>query len=288
MTVEFVKNVGFRLFNKGKSMIMETASVGRPGATLTDKEILQYGIAVSIYLDGASGRGELSYRSTRITPAQAPHSLADDVAFKFTDDDGLRYWVNGNIKLSPPSTYLTIENQHAMDKREGMAHVHLRGPERFMTMSATSGFNSAIICTSSDARKSERSLRHQKFGSRLLKINGVSEFAAKVAEMSGAERYAVRDVVYSDVKVVTGDSDFPEKFASINGVGDLRDNTMEIIAHEHLDELIVASEAAALFTKPIQYWLERERRLQFVFGADVMGPIFCKDATLAKHVEVVT
>ena len=170
--------------------------------------------------------------------------------------------------------------------REGLGFVYLDGPTRNAGLHSISGFNVGLICTSMDARKSERQVRHQKFGKRLIKINRLQEFSNLVAEMSGAARYEIRDVVYSDVKIVKGTSLFPDWFAEVNGIGHLREKTLELIAEKYLDELADKTMAASVYTKPVSYRTERERRLAFVFTRDISEPIDIQSDQMVEHLEV--
>lgn len=284
MQIEFITDVGFRLTFNGKSLVLASSSVGKQGAELSDKQIIAFARALSHYESAIQSAERLRFSRIELTPAEPP-ALPDNVAYKFTDDAGLEHWMRGSIKLNPPATYLAIENQHARDIREGRGLLYLQGRERFATVASMSGFNSLIICTSADARKSERRERMGKFGNRIIKINDVNEFARKVAGLSGATNYAIRDVTYSDAKAVKGCSDFPDQFALVNGSGDLKDSTLNYIAEKWMDELIHLTEAASIFTKPLQYRTERERRFRFSFPFDVPEARIVQDESLSEFFE---
>lgn len=287
MPIAFEANSGFRLMKNGKSVILKHISMGKPGVVFTDDEVFDMAMAFGNYIDTSSTRDPLPYKRLEITPAFAP-PLPDDVAYKFTDDDGVRYWTQGNIKVTPLHFYHEIENMDARDEREGFGFVHLQSSSRDLNMSSLSGFNSLVICTSADARRSERKLRHEKFGPRLIKINGVSEFSERIAELLNAERYVIRDLIYSDVKTVRGESDLPDLFFEANGKGDMKEETLHFLANNHLEHILKATEAASAFTKPNRYRNERERRLLFAMPEDVNGPRFVQDRELTKHIEVIT
>lgn len=227
------------------------------------------------------------FRTIVLTPAKTPPLAGDDIAYKFTDEVAVKFWLEGSIRLNPLNYYHTIENKNAVDLREGLGLIHFESPTHSLHMISGSVYNSFVICTSSDARMSERKLRHAKFGSRLLRINRVTEFAQKIAALVGAKRFVVRDVNYSNVKAVKSVSDFPDKFLELNGTGDLKDAVLEYIAVHRMDELIEATEAASVFTKPNLYGTERERRLLFVMDRDVTQWMSVQDKSLAEHIEVV-
>ncbi|MBX5230310.1 hypothetical protein HJC06_28540 [Rhizobium sp. NLR9b] len=287
MTVEFIADRGFKLSNAGRSLLLKSIIIGKDNAFLTDRQILQGAEAFFGYDDDINERGYLPNKRVSITPTEAPPIAEADVAYKFTDDSAVKFWIDGSIRLNPLQFYHNIENVNAMDVREGLGMVHLDSPARFAELLSGSGFNSLVICASSDARKSERAIRHKKFGSRLLRINRVTEFAQKIASRIGAKRFAVRDVNYSDLKVVKGVSHFPDTFLGVHGSGDLKKATLEAIAVNHLDELIEATEAASVFTKPNSFRIERERRLLFVMDKDVTGWTSVQDKALAEHIEVI-
>lgn len=286
MATEFLPDKGFRLQRQGKSIILGQLSIGKPSAILTDRQIVVLASATLEYLDSVQGRRPLPKPSGTLTPADHP-PLNTNVAFKFMDDIGVEFWRRGNIRLSPPATYLTIENELAQDQREGIGMVYLQGASRFATFTSQSGFNSLIICTSADARQSERRERARRFGHRLIKITDAAEFAARVAFLSGAERYSVRDVVYSNIKAVKGFSDIPEVFVAHNGLGNLHESSLEYLAADTLEELIRVTEAASIFTKPVRFRVERERRFHFAFPTDVQLSRHVEDSMLADLVEVI-
>jgi hypothetical protein len=266
-------------------MILESASVGKPGEVLTERQLKILAAATANYLDAMAGREALEHRIVNLTPATPP-PIRTDVAYKFTSDEGLGYWMAGRVRINPLTVYQTIENDGARDVREGLGLVYLAGETRFATVQSASGFNVGLLCTSSDARKTERRVRHEKFGNRLIKINRLAEFSHIVAELSGAKRHAIRDVVYSDAKLVLGTSDFPEWFAEVNGVGDLREETLEKIAEVYLSELAEKTFAASVGTKPVRYRTERERRVTFEFKADIDGPVDVQSDRLIEHLQV--
>jgi hypothetical protein len=286
MSVEFIADRGYKLCKEGRSLILSVISIGKEHTKLTDKQVLESVRIAGAYLDKIANRAPLDYKRIAITPAETP-PLQGDSAYKFTDDSGLRYWLDGDIRLTPLSHYHVIENELARDEREGFGMVHLQGPIRFADLQSSSGHNALIICTSSDARKSERNLRHIKFGKRLLKINRLTEFTKKIADLAGATRYAIRDMSYSDVKVVRAKSELPDLMFALNGLGDLKQTLLEYLADNHLDELIRITEAASAFTKPNSFREERERRLLFAMGSDVSQHIAVKDKSLAEHIELI-
>jgi hypothetical protein len=286
MAVEFVKDQGFKLFNEGRSLLLKTLSFTKENAFLTDKQIMKMAEATGEYLYAVSGRTLLPYRRTTITPFSA-QALPDDAAtYKFTTEDALPYWLDGSIRLNPLAFYHSIENEHARDVREGFGTVHLNSETRQAAFETMSGFNAFAICTSADARKSERRVRHEKFGPRLLRINRANEFASKISHLIGSRRFVVRDVTYSDTKIVKGSSSLPDVVLRLNGSGDLKEETLEYLAQHHLDELIEATEAASAFTKPSSYWMERERRFLFAMDDDVTEWRSISDKALVEHIEV--
>ncbi len=286
MQIEFITDVGFRLTYEGKSLVLASSSVGKLGAALSDEQIIDLAKALSHYESGIGSRERLPFTKVELTSAETPR-LSDDVAFKFTDDAGLAHWLRGSIKLNPPATYLAIENHHARDIREGKGLLYLQGKTQFATVTSMSGFNSLVICTSSDARRSERRNRMAKFGNRIIKIRNVSEFASRIANLCGATSFLVRDVTYSDAKAVKGFSDFPDHFAQFNGTGDLKELTLVYIAENWMDELIQLAAAASIFTKPLSYRDERERRFQFSFPTDVAEPRVVQGGSLSELIELV-
>lgn len=151
-----------------------------------------------------------------------------------------------------------------------------------------SGFNSLIICISSDARKSERRVRQRKFGNRIIKIRDVTAFAQRIAELSGATRHCVRDVTYSDAKAVKAVSRFPDELVRINGVADFKPSTFPWIAENWSDEIARLTEPASIFTKPRSFQIERERRIAFAFDTDEPAARPVADESLTDFLEIVS
>lgn len=285
MAVEFIPDIGFRLSHEGRSLILSAMAFLKPGESLTDCQKWDFGSITDDYTDEI--RGLRPSRVTMLRLANSSCELTNDVAYKFTDEVAVGFWMKGSIRLRPVASYHSIENIHARDPREGVAHVYLRGQARDAQFRASSGFNSVVVCTSSDARKSERRYRQSRFGPRLLRINGVREFAKRLAENLGTAKYAVRDVVYSDVKLVDAANQHVDAWAEMQGNSDLAKEWLHHVADNHLDELIDVSAAAAVFSKPNRHRLERERRFHFLLQQDRDNYIDVVDPLLAEHIEVI-
>jgi hypothetical protein len=286
MTIEYVQYGGWKVSNEGRSLLLKLIMLTE-GVGYSDKAIIALSAGLFDYLDDLVEQSNLPENCVSVTPAKAPPLAGDDIAYKFTDEVAAEFWLQGSIRLNPLQFYHTIENKSAIDIREGLGIIHLESGTRSLHMISGSGFNSLVICASSDARMSERKLRHEKFGNKLLRINRVTEFAQKIADRVGAKRFVVRDVNYSNVKIVKGASDFPDKFLELNGTGALKDASLEYIRVHLLDELTEATEAASVFTKPNVYRAERERRMLFVMEHDVTHWTSVEDKSLAEHIEVV-
>jgi hypothetical protein len=277
---------GYRLSRSGRSILLHLMAWSKIGVRFTDKDLLNMGSAFQTYLDDMNGNLDKTYVRNRVTSPAAP-PLGNDVAYKFTDDEGLSFWRRGSIRLNPLHYYHSIENQLSRDAREGMGLLCVQGPLRSFTAHALSGFNAYALCLSSDARKSERQLRHAKFGKRLLRINGLTEFSEKIVSSIGAERTTIRDIVYSDIKVVRAESSLPDEFAARNGIGDLQMVALEYLAESEVDNLIQYVEAASAFTKPCLHHDERERRILFTMPKDVSDSTSVARDDLAEHIEVI-
>ena len=287
MATTFLKDQGSKLTHDGRSVLIQGTGLLKEGNYLTDREIKSMASILGRYVDGVSNRAELPFKRIDITRASSP-ALPDSAgAYKFTTDDALPYWLDGNIRLNPLAFYQEIENEKARDVREGLAFTYLRSTNRSAFMGLMAGFNAFAICASADARKTERMERHRRFGARLIRINRANEFARKVADLIGARRYVVRDVTYSDAKAVKAQSDLPDILVKLNGTGDLQSATLEYLAEHHIDELIQIAEAASAFTKPNTYWVERERRFLFIMDKDVTTWTSAHDPTLAEHIELI-
>lgn len=195
--------------------------------------------------------------------------------------------MNGKILLRPLNYYRTIENTKARDVREGDGHICLRGQHRDVTFTATAGFNAYVICTSADAEESERRYRHDNFGQRLLKIHRASEFSRKVAALLGAIRYDIRDVTYSNVALTQTEYHQVDEWVPRYGINSMRYELLEYIAETQVDQLMQAIEPATVFTKPLSFSRERERRFMFIMPRDVRDSLSIESPDLASHVELV-
>jgi hypothetical protein len=98
MPISFERDSGYRLVNKGKSVVISHLALGKPGAVLSDKQILAMTQAMGDYIDALKNRAVLPHKRLEITPVFA-NPILNDTAFKFTDNDGVNYWMQGNIKL---------------------------------------------------------------------------------------------------------------------------------------------------------------------------------------------
>lgn len=291
MQIDYNRFGGVRLTYEGKSIALRSSFLGKPGVVLQDKQIVALARRLTNF-DSALGSVEgshlptdlLPFKRAKLTNVETPR-LPDETAYKFTDDRGLDYWLGGSIRLNPPATYLSIENPNARDLREGLGLLYLQGQKCFAALTSMSGFNSLVICTSADARKSERRRRMEKFGDRIVKIRNATEFARRVAKLCGATSFVIRDVTYSDAKAVRAFSEFSDHFSHFSG--ELNEASLEYIARNWLDDLIQKTAAASIFTKPLSFAIERERRFQFTFPANVTEPIVVEDNSLSELIELV-
>ena len=291
MQLEYNRFCGVKLTYDDKSITLRSSFLGKPGVVLQDKQIIALARRLANFDSSlASIEGShlptdlLPFKRAKLTNVEAPR-LPDETAYKFTDDRGLDFWLHGSIRLNPPATYLTIENPNARDLREGLGLLYLQGQKCFSALTSMSGFNSLVICTSADARKSQRRRRMEKFGERIVKIRNVPEFARRVAKLCDATSFVIRDVTYSDAKAVRAFSEFSDHFSRFSG--ELNEASLEYIAINWLDDLIQKTAAASIFTKPLSFAIERERRFQFTFPANVTEPIVVEDASLCELIELV-
>ncbi|MBD8651465.1 hypothetical protein IFT66_10285 [Rhizobium sp. CFBP 13726] len=288
MAVEHLEWQGFKLTMQDRSVLLRALSISKENSSLSDHQLIEFSKALGKFSDDLELRSPLAFSRTAITPLHVPTLSHDAAAYKFTKDEAVPFWLAGSIRLHPLTYYHVIENDNARDVREGFGLVSLRSEKREMSVELLSGFNSYVICTSSDARKSERVERHAKFGPRLLRINRANEFAEKVGHLLGASRVVVRDVAYSDSKIVRGESDLADALAEFDVGDEFQMAMFEYLADHRVDQLVEAAEAASAFTKPNHYRVERERRFLFAMDRDVDGSIDVQSDELAEHIELIT
>lgn len=286
MAVEFLADNGFRLSSNGRSLILKGIAIGKLNSRLSDMQLLALTSAGFGYTDAVEGVVANGGGYQKVFNLNRVPRGGADIAYKFTDDAGVDYWRKGSIMLTPPALYRHVENVAARDHREGLGFVHLEGTERFVTLHLASGFNSLVVCTSADARLSERAARHQKFGTRLVKIHGAKEFASRIAVRTGATRHVVRDIVYSDAKVARGTGEHATEWARLRTSCELDFQFLEQLAFGYTDDLIKLGEFQSVFCKPSAYRSERERRFLFAYETDVAERRVVNDPALRDHIEI--
>lgn len=270
-------------------MILKMLSVGKPELALDDFKLISMANASFRFIEGIAYNSHRPILNTKIIELSDFYKeIEDDCAFKFTDAAGLEFIRNGRIMLTPPAFYRQIENKNAWDGTEGFGFLYFLDEQRCASVYTESGFNALVICATRSQPMLEASEFRHKFGSHLIKISGVREFAARIAALSGASSWQIQDVFYSDAKVARTEGRYGREWANfIEENGDARMELYHYVADRNLDDLIRLSEPHTVFCKPTSYRGEQERRFLFRYPSNMPTKVFLDDAKLARHIEVI-
>ncbi|TAX54521.1 hypothetical protein [Rhizobium leguminosarum] len=293
----FIPDFGFHLTFKGRSMLLRSFA---HGYSLSQKQILHFACILKCYMDSLEPgvvdesdeeddrkfRGVL--KRSRVIDGLPDISDADDVAYKFTDEAGLGYWMQGSLLLRSPAHYRHIENPAARDGAEGMCNLYITDGTHFANFAIGGGYSCRIMCLTRHAPLANRRWMHSKFGPRLIKIHGLHEFVAKVAQLSGSVSAGIKDIEYSDAKAYRAHSPFASAIGETIGEGDLSDARLEALMRKHADEIIEFSDVPAIHCKPREFYHESERRPYFRYAHDVPEEALqVANVSLREHIEVI-
>lgn len=267
----FEADRGCHLFSKGISILVHGMSVG---GHLTKLQKRQFATAILNYLEGLS-----ETPSTRLAAARSlEHGDFPDIRkpsfFKFVDDEARAHLKRGSLRLGTPSYYRTIEDDGRADHLEGYSAVFLEGEQKSFNLSATSGFNCAVLCGVSSRppnfRRNEK--MREKFGKHLIEIVDPSAFGALICRQLSGMRWQIRDVRYIDAKYMSIETNDLDAFLDAYGTDNLTEAKIHDLNtrywHAFYEHLLLPS----VSSKPKRFSSESERRMMFELPSNIEAP----------------
>lgn len=295
VTVEFLRDRGFRVQRSGRSFIHASTAVSKPESasyeSWTSKDLAELSNWLFGWIAGVEGVKPIPLRGRPVILSGLPTTLdGRDEAYRYCDDETLKYWQRGSIRLSSLMRFRQIENEKARDAHEGRAIVVVSSDGNLVTLGLEGGFSNYVLCLSSHAPRSVRTYMRGRFGPNLIRVSRLKGFAEKIRRCISAEQVVIGDVTYSDQKMMVVEDKAATDIASLlRGRGELTEADIKAIALVNFPTISRFAEAAAVFCKPRSFALESERRLSFQMPKDVLTPtldIQCGD--LVEHIELVS
>jgi hypothetical protein len=243
---------------------------------------------INEYLDTIARRAPKDYEPhAALTLDNFPH-IVDQSYYKYISEETWGYNKDGSFQLGTASYYRSTPNMKIKDEREGASDFHLAHGTDQLNVSIMSGFNAAIYCGT--GAMGDRALMSSRFGVRLIKIYPVREFAERIAHRIGATDFHVYDVVYTDQKNFFMEKDDILAFRHIvmqHPRGDLTPESLHALNKRFFHLFHQIGRMPSLFSKPVYYAPERERRIVFEFSADLKTEtIRLTDRSLLDFIEL--
>ncbi|QND15332.1 hypothetical protein HB775_16680 [Rhizobium leguminosarum bv. trifolii] len=288
-------DVGFHLKNDARTILLRGIYAGRD---LTDGQIIQYGAIAKMYQRNIAEESldlperteedednEIAVWLSRSTIMDLPPKVDCPVVYKYTKAEFLEKWLEGTVRLTPPTVYRAIENPHARDEEEGYGTFYIHdGHDNAAVFDIAAGFNTAAIClTRHPPTSAYHAEMQQKFGPRVVQILDVHQLMAILTARTGAVSYDVRDVHYSDIKAFRYETEMARDIAGLLNAGGSLANLYDL----HGGKLRELGEAPAIFCKPYCFHPEAERRAILRFASDVDAPIIVSDPRIKDLIKVV-
>lgn len=275
---------GYHFFSEDISILVHAMSVG---AHLTRGQKRHFALATLNFIEGLS-----ETPTTRLATARSlEHSDFPDVRkpsfFKFVDEEARAHLKRGSLRLGTPSYYRTIEDDGRADHLEGYSTVFLEGEKKSFTLSATSGFNCAILCGVSSRPpnfRRDKEMR-EKFGKHLIEIVDPSAFGALICRQLNGMRWQIRDVRYIDAKYMSIETNDLDAFLDVYGTDNLTEAKIHDLNtrywHAFYEHLLLPS----VSSKPKRFSSESERRMMFELPSNIETPFLTLEVqNLAQYV----
>ncbi|WP_407187421.1 hypothetical protein [Bradyrhizobium centrosematis] len=249
---------------------------------LTDAQLASYAELM------ARRSSEAEQETFQIAPALTLSDFSDrstEPLYKYVSDDTWqRYISKGSIQLGTASYYRTTPNMNIRDRREGASTFHLLADDFTFNVDMMIGDNCAVFCGTAQMEGPDHELMRSRFGERRIKIDPLPDFIAFISERTKAFRTRVFDVRYTDLKhFVAEDLEITRYFQTV-GKGDLDAAALRKLNENYFDIFHDYAFLPSLFSKPLAYADERERRIVFELTDDISAPININDEALLKFI----
>jgi hypothetical protein len=234
---------------------------------------------------------ELAHKKLQIAPAL---TLADflerstEPLYKYVSDATWQHISRGSIQLGTASYYRTTSNMNIRDQREGASSFHLLSEDLTFNVDMMIGDNCAVFCGTAHIEGPDHTLMLSRFGGPRIKIDPLPDFIALLAKHIKPFRTRVFDVCYTDLKHFVADDPDIGRYPQIVGYGDLDAAALQRLNENYFDRFYDYAFFPSLFSKPIDYKEERERRIVFELEDDISTPtIIINDEALLEFITLV-
>jgi hypothetical protein len=280
---EFEQHAGFRFFKDDISILLHAAARFKQTATVTSTDLYNYFRHLNKFLQSVGAYSpERQGVSELLTDSNFP-ALKNAEFFKFLPETSLDYYLKGSFQFGSIRYYRNIEAQNSKDAMEGLSNIAIKTPKHLIGVSLASGYNFGIFCGTSSLEK--RREKSDRFGSRIIKIANLRQFAEDVQASLGAKKYYFNKVSYNDLKLFRANTLKSFDLSRPNAPNNNFDPG--VIDKAAFDLLYDTSFLSSLFMKPTRFSVEQELRLVFEMPKDVPDVIRLQNPELAKHIEIV-
>ena len=284
---KFLPDNGYRFYRDDRSILVQMLAYGRP---LTDTQLVSVAKNFNKYLDTILKRDPQ-------TPAYGPalqrsdfKDLKSEPLYKYVSDSTWNHICKGSFQLGTAEYYRNTPNMNIRDQREGASMFYLVSGNNQLSVAITSGFNCALFCGTSFVQGPDHELMLSRFGRKRIKIDPLDEFVAALAKHIGAFSAHVYDIIYADLKNYLAKREGIERYSEImgKGKGDTDKTKMRKINESFFSVFYEYGFMPSLFSKPVAYKVERERRVVFERRDDIKSPtLIVEDKSLLKYISLV-
>lgn len=285
---------GWRLYNKKKSILIGHASFG---SKLNDLQKIDLSMVVDGWNRYVMRENQLQSRTlkekppingSRVMTSRDFPRVKGGRFFKSVTPEAFDNIRRGVFHFGSAEYYRNCENLVIQDDREGWSFFHLSNNNKELHIGMLSGFNSAIFCGTAVANDDRYASVSRRFGDMVLVIRDVHGFAKRACEAMGAMRYRIADVVYCDLKNFSADLPGVDTFPRLLDGSNLSKQALHRLNVRFFNEFYDASFLPSLFSKPLAYSEEKERRIVFEFCSDLdRERVIVEDKKLCNYLEFV-
>lgn len=228
----------------------------------------------------------------QIAPALTLADFSDrstEPLYKYVSDDTWQQYISkGSIRFGTASFYRTTPNMNIRDEREGASSFHLLSDNLTFNVDMMIGDNCAVFCGTAHIEGPDHELMLSRFGGRRIKIDPLPDFIALISQHMKSFRTRVFDVRYTDLKHFVADDPDIGLYTQTVGKGDAEAAALRRLNENYFDNFYDYAFLPSLFSKPLTYKEERERRIAFELPADIgMPTLDINDEALLKFITLV-
>jgi hypothetical protein len=272
VTHRWERDKGYRICKDGVSILQQALAGLKKDAVLTSEDWYNYFRRIKQYLESIGANPVVERNVRRIlTIDDFPDKTIP--FYKF----GADYILKDSFRFGTIADYRTIEKEAIRDEREGWCSLIIAAKKRSFGATLISGYNYYIFSGSWSLEN--RDEKAHRFGSKVVEIANVKEFAQDVKSILGAKRFVLKKVIYDDLNIFKTST-----LRSFDDVNVFHPQNIDDASFEFLQKRGVVP---SLYVKPTtRFPIEQEFRLVFEMRNDVQ-PTIIADRGLMRHVEVV-